>query len=100
MSRVRTYVMPNSADEKRALIEELCRHYSAFFGEPTRQALVARWWRSSAQELHVAAGNWRGLLRRRAAAGRAAMTPAEVEIESRAALDARWRKMFPARASG
>lgn len=97
MSKVRTYVMPGSADEKRALVEELCRHYAAFFGVPTRQALVAQWWESSVQELRFMAGNWRGLLRRRAESGRAAAEPSPaIEIESRASLDARWRKLFPA----
>lgn len=96
MSKVRTYVMPNSAEEKRALVEELCRHYSSCFGVPTRQALVVQWWRASVQELHFFAGNWRGLLRRRAASGRAAAGPAPAaEVEPRASLESRWRQLFP-----
>lgn len=97
MSTTRSYVMPSRHDEKHALVEELCRHYADFFGVPTRQALVAQWWKSSVLELGVFVRNWRGLMKRRAEIGVSAapIAPPSAHAESRALRDERWRKIFP-----
>ena len=90
--------MPGTDAEKRQLIEEITRAYSTFFGVPTRQALIAQWWRSSLQEIHHIAGKWRALLKRCADKGitaRDTLPPLAVAPEEAQARESKWRELFP-----
>jgi hypothetical protein len=53
--------------EKRSLIEQIGRMYSAYFGVPVRRSLSYQWQRCPAFELRRIYANWEALMHKREA---------------------------------
>lgn len=62
---VRRYVLPSNQDERRTLVEEMCRWATEVLGYPTRQANIARWNQMPITELRRVHANWQELMHER-----------------------------------
>lgn len=64
MSRVRTYTLPSTSDERQQLVSEITVMCARVLGYPTRQPNVARWTQMEMSELRRVHGNWKMLMAR------------------------------------